>query len=115
MIPDRNIRVGRAIYKLVCNMFLEEIYNPFIKENITITNVEVSKDLKVAKLFFISKEKSLKKNIDELEKIKSFIRKKIAEEINLKYCPQIIFKFDVEEDRANKVDDLINRIKNNNL
>lgn len=115
MIPDRNIRVGRAIYKLVCNIFLEDIYNPFIKDNITITNVEVSKDLKVAKLFFISKDKDLKKNINELEKIKSFIRKKIAEEINLKYCPQIIFKFDFQEERANRVDELINKIKNDNF
>ncbi|MCX8059550.1 MAG: 30S ribosome-binding factor RbfA [Spirochaetes bacterium] len=113
MIPDRNIRVGRSIYKLICNLFFDEIYNKIIKDNVVITNVEVSKDLKVAKIFFIAKnrdEKIIDKILKELERLKSFLRKRIADEINLKYCPDIIFKFDYEEDRANRVDELIEKV-----
>jgi|YNPMSStandDraft_1061717.scaffolds.fasta_scaffold00587_2 ribosome-binding factor A len=115
MIPDRNRRVGRSIYKLICSLFVDEIYNQYVKDNITITNVELTKDLKIAKIFFITKDNNLNKSVSELEKLKPFFKKKIADEINLKFCPDIIFQFDKDEDRANRVDDLINKLRKKNL
>lgn len=130
MIPDRDKRVARAIYKLILKIFSMEIRDPILKNNILITKVELSKDLSIAKIYFhISNlkdknnktdfnnklnKKDEKKYLNHLNKLSGFLRKRIAEEINLKYCPSIRFQQDKSYNKGENVIKLLNKIKDEN-
>lgn len=81
---------------------------------LTITRVEMSKNLKTAHVFlslFGCKEKE--KTLDLLEMRKGFLRKSIASKTKLKYNPQLIFSLDTTPDFEERLDKIITRMKKN--
>lgn len=81
---------------------------------ITITNVRVSADLKIAKIYVSIMEKD--KREDTLEKIKSktkFIRSELASRITIKFVPELKFFLDDTLDYVEKIDELIKKIHEN--
>ena len=83
-------------------ILLQEVNDPRFKL-IAITDLEVSRDLSHAKIFFTIADQN--KNIDAtmqaLNKASSFLRSRLAEELNLRATPKLKFIYDasVEEGR----------------
>ena len=79
---------------------------------LTVTEVRVSPDLKVAKIFVSvfgdtpRKEKSM--NLLELQK--GFVRSELGRSIRLKFTPEIIFYLDESLDRAMNINKLLDQI-----
>ena len=92
-------------------MFISDIVIPEAGL-LTVTNVKVSDDLKIAKAYLSFLEN--KKPIDEvLEIIKSkhnLIRHHVGLNIELKYIPQLRFFHDDSLEYAQRIDDLILKI-----
>ncbi|MFQ5721280.1 MAG: 30S ribosome-binding factor RbfA [Candidatus Aminicenantales bacterium] len=81
---------------------------------ITITRVEMSKDLKTAYVFlslYGGQEKE--KIIEILEKRKGMLRKSIASKIKLKYNPLLIFLLDQTNAYQERIDKIIKAIRKN--
>ncbi len=81
---------------------------------LTITNVRVSADLKIAKIYISIMEKD--KREEALEKIKSktkFIRSELASRITIKFVPELKFFLDDTLDYVEKIDELIKKIHEN--
>lgn len=116
MIPDRDKRIAKAIYRLLLKIFSFEIRDSLLKDNIIITKVELTKDLSIAKIYFhitnSVENKTEKDYFKHFEKISGFLRKRIAEEINIKYCPSVRFFIDKGYNKGKDVLDLLNKIKN---
>lgn len=77
----------------------------------TITNVRISADLKIAKVYISIMEKE--KREEALEKIKSktkFIRSELASRITIKFVPELKFFLDDTLDYVEKIDALIKKI-----
>lgn len=80
----------------------------------TITNVRISADLKIAKVYISIMEKD--KREEALEKIKSktkFIRAELASRITIKFVPELKFFLDDTLDYVEKIDELIKKIHEN--
>jgi ribosome-binding factor A len=80
---------------------------------ITVTRVEMTPDLQAAHVylsFFGDIEACA--TLDLLEKRKGYIRKSIASEVKLKYNPTLIFSQDPTPEYQNRIDSLIERLKN---
>ena len=78
---------------------------------LTITNVKLSPDLKLARIYFsvFEKEKrefALNKINDKIK----FIRSELAHRINLKFVPELKFFIDDTLDYVEKIEGLIDRI-----
>ncbi|MEX2117067.1 MAG: 30S ribosome-binding factor RbfA [Bacteroidota bacterium] len=79
---------------------------------LTITDVQMSADLKNARIFVsvfgdaARKEKSLAL----LEEQKGFIRSELAHAVRLKFTPTIVFELDETLDRAMNIERIINKI-----
>ena len=93
---------------------LEEVKNPKIKGIVSVTSVHVTEDLKFADVFFsIMGQENI--NTDEvlegLNQIKGFLRKRVAEEIEIRYIPEIRVKIDDSIEHAVKISKLLNDLK----
>lgn len=82
-------RVSKEIMRVLNEVIRNDINDPRLL-NLVILDVEISSDLKRAKIFYTQLKEEEK--IDMIiEKAKNFIRKKIAEKIELKFIPEIFF------------------------
>ncbi|MEN3044925.1 MAG: 30S ribosome-binding factor RbfA [Candidatus Hydrothermales bacterium] len=84
-------RISKEIMKVINEVIREDINDPRIA-NLIILEVEVSNDLKKAKIHYTQLKEEKEENIEKvLERARSYIRKKIAEKIELKFMPEIFF------------------------
>lgn len=79
---------------------------------ITVTDVRMSPDLKVAKIYvsIFGDETRKKKSLALLELQKAFIRSTLGHQISIKYTPEIIFYLDETIDRAMNLENIFNQI-----
>jgi len=79
---------------------------------ITITRVEVSADLKTARVYLSAYgEVDPGQLLDSLEKKKGYLRKALASAIKLKYNPTLIFALDKALEYEDRIDRLIRQSK----
>ena len=80
---------------------------------ITITKVNMSRDLRYAKIFFSHIDTEL--TTEELEKKLNLNKNRISYymgyNLETQYVPQINFKFDQRYAKSNRIEDLLNKVK----
>ena len=110
-ISQRQKRVSSLIKEELSRLLIE-----FVQDSssglITVTGVEVSKDLKSAYVdlsIFGAEDKE--KVLALLEKRKGFLRKSIASKIKLKYNPMLIFSLDATSDYEKRIDEILEDVK----
>ncbi|PLX19020.1 MAG: 30S ribosome-binding factor RbfA [Candidatus Muiribacterium halophilum] len=106
-------RVNSMIQNMLCNILTRHVEDERFRF-ITITAVETTNDLRMAKVFYTvygKKEEEKKDLIKTLEKASGFLQKKLSEEIELRYTPKLIFEYDHTLERAAKLDELFKRIE----
>jgi len=78
---------------------------------LTITNVRVSPDLKVAKIYLSILEKEKRElALDKIENKKGYIRSELAHRIRIKFIPELKFFLDDTLDYVEKIEGLIKKI-----
>ena len=110
MDTQRQIRFGELIRSLLSDCLLKE---DFFDENInsssiTISFVRMSKDLKIANVYFMPL--GGKEADDVVAKLKEFsfvIRKVLSKKIVMKFLPKLYFVKDDSFDYAEKIENLI--------
>lgn len=109
---SRQDRVAEAIKQEVSLIVHDKIKDPRLGF-VTITGVELSQDLRYAKIFFsvLGDEEQHKKTQAALDSAVGFIRKLVSERINLRFSPEIIFREDRSAEYGNKIETIINEIK----
>jgi ribosome-binding factor A len=109
---DRMDKVSEALKREIMVILQEEINDPRVR-HVTIMRVEVTRDLNLAKVFYvISEEESGKEAVAKgLHKASGFIRGQLAERLPLKVTPQISFREDREKEREEAVERLFEKIK----
>ena len=109
-ISQRQLRVGEMIKQSLGMIFVKnEAKIPNLETNsITVTEVKMSQDLKVAKAFVLPLGgKDAEEKIEILRQFSFLIRKVLSKKINMKFLPKIIFAKDESFDYAEKIEKLI--------
>ena len=108
----RKEKVQDAIQKEICDILQNEIKDPRIGF-ITITGVEISDDLRYAKVFFsvLGKEEDKKKTKEALHSAMGFIRTMVAERIQLRFAPELVFKEDNSSEYSSHIQKVLDEIK----
>ena len=105
-------RVQEALRQEISRVALEEIKDPRIGF-LTITKVELTKDLRYAKVYFSvlggAKEKALA--LKGLNSAKGYIKGMVADRIKLRLVPEISFRIDESIEHTKEIYDLFERIK----
>ncbi len=111
---QRQLKVGEELRHLISNALLRNnFYDEHIKNNnITITEVNVSPDLKNAKVYVMPLGGENKLNVlNSLNKATGRLKKIISNNISLRQTPKLIFKIDETFEYAKKIDDILDKIK----
>ena len=109
-ISQRQLRVGEMIKQSLGMIFARnEAKVPNLDtNNITVTEVKMSQDLKVAKAFVLPLGgKNAKEIVDKLKEFSFVIRKVLSKKITMKYLPKLLFVKDESFDYAEKIENLI--------
>ncbi|MCK5487405.1 MAG: 30S ribosome-binding factor RbfA [Desulfobacterales bacterium] len=112
---SRADRVGGLIQKVLSNILKKNISDPRLKMA-TITGVKVSRNLKQARIYFITSGGRQKKGaaIKGFSSAHGFIKRTLAHELDLKYMPDIKFLYDESLEYGAHIDELIASIKGEN-
>ena len=103
-------RIASQIAKEVSNILSNESRDENFKM-VTITGAEVTNDLSFAKVYFtIMNEKEKDKILKELNEAAGFIRKEIAEVVELRHTPEISFYYDESIEYGNNIERIIKEI-----
>ncbi len=106
-------RVENLIKEEISLIFLRQLQDPAFGF-LTVTNVKVSPDLKIAKIYLSVMDKEKRKEV--LEKVinkSKFIRSELASRIRIRYVPELKFFIDDTLDYVEKIEGLIKKIHEN--
>lgn len=103
------------------SLFLQEISTFFLRiaqeepslQDLYITRVQLSTDYGLCSVFFhiAGGEKVFKEKLPLLILYKPSLRSAIAQAIQSRYTPELLFKYDEAFDKQKKVDELIEKLK----
>ena len=112
MLHKRANRVGDLIREVICEMLLKDLNDPRL-ELVTITEVEVTEDLRLAKVFFsaMGNRSQEEASLHGLQSATGYIRKRLGRELRLRYIPDLLFKVDHSFDYGSKIDQLFETLK----
>ena len=97
----------------IAGLLLRKIKDPRV-QSVTITGVKLTNDLKKARIYFVLRggdDKKKEEALRGMQSAKGFIRHELGNTLNLKYIPEIDFYYDGSFDYAERIETLIDRIK----
>ncbi len=107
----RSDRVARAIQQEVAILLVEKLVDPGLR-NASVTRVEVSGDLALAKIFYtVSGGKKARTEAERgFRRAGGFIRTHIAKTINLRFTPSLQFHYDLSAEKVAELEGLFQEI-----
>lgn len=110
----RSNRIAEEIKRDIANLLRDELKDPRIGF-VTLTSVEVSNDLRHAKVFVSTMEaaEEREKTLQALNKAQGFIRNELGKRLRLRYTPEIVFVFDESIEHGAKILKLLNQVQDN--
>jgi ribosome-binding factor A len=104
---NRPERVGEAIRDELAVLLAREVHDPGVGF-ITLTQVKVSPDLQLARVYYTSMgdEKALKETAKALGRATAFLRRQVAQRLRLRKAPELQFFYDesiAHHDRIEKI------------
>ena len=109
-VSQRQLRVGEMIKQSLGMIFSRnEAKVPNLEtNNITVTEVKMSQDLKIAKAYVLPLGgKDAEEIIKQLKEYSFLIRKVLSKQVIMKYLPKILFAKDESFEYAEKIENLI--------
>ncbi|NLK85766.1 MAG: 30S ribosome-binding factor RbfA [Aeromonadales bacterium] len=107
----RNERVAAAVMRELADVLRNELKDPRVK-NATITEVDVSPDLKNARVyisFLTDNQDEIKEAMKGLKNAKGFLRSQVAARLSLRYMPDLDLRYDSLLTESMKLDALIQK------
>ena len=112
MTTQRPERIQEALRQEVSRIVHHELKDPRLGF-ITITGVELTKDLRYAKIYFSVLGDSKKKRLalHGLNSAKGYIKNLIADRIKLRLMPELDFRIDESFEEIKKIHEILDKLK----
>ncbi len=104
-------RLNNTFVEKISEILHDEVKDKDVKF-VTITDVRITNDLSFAKVYFTSLEEDKKKITESLNKASGFIRSALCNKIQIRKMPEIHFVYDESFEYGEKIDNIIEEIKN---
>ena len=108
----RSERIQELLLEEISNIIQKGLKDPRITGFITVTGVEVSENLKHAKVFVsvMGSDKEKADSLEGLESAKGHIRSQLGKTLYLRAIPELAFKNDETAEYATNIQKLLNKI-----
>jgi len=107
-------RVSGLIQKTLSEILRKTIKDPRL-ELTTITTVKMSRDLRIARIYYTipSGKKDIKRVEEGFKSSSGFIKRKLAGKLGLRYMPDLKYFYDDSFDYGAHIEDVLKSIKTN--
>lgn len=103
-------RIGSNLVKEISYILATEVKDSDIKF-VTVTDVKVTNDLSFAKVYVTVLDETRKKEtIEALKNARGFIRKELADRVELRHIPELEFVYDESIAYGAKIEDIIEEL-----
>jgi ribosome-binding factor A len=124
---QRADRVSQQILETLARIMLTEVRDPRV-QNLQFTDVELSEDLRHAKVFFVpmleglepaeeleqsdvDTDPELQEIFEGLEHMTGFLRSKLGERLELRHVPELLFRYDLSVSRGRRIEKLLDEVR----
>jgi len=107
---QRQLRVGELIRHALSDILLRgDVHDPALEGAVvTVPEVRMSSDLKVAMVFVVPLGgKDGAAIVEAFERNRKFLRGDVAHRVNLRYAPDLKFRLDTSFDEGDRIDALL--------
>jgi|SRR4051812_32921084 ribosome-binding factor A len=114
MPPNRRSdRVAESIREEVATFLHEGAKDPRLVAMVTVTAVEVTRDLRQAQVFvsILGSEAERKTTFDALNSLASHLRSRLARSLRLRVAPEVTFRLDESVARAARIESLLAEVR----
>jgi ribosome-binding factor A len=107
----RTERVSDLLREEISNLVRTELHDPRLAGLVTITNVDVSPDLRRADVgvSVLGSDEERASTMKALAHARPFIKRELSHRVKLRYVPDVHFVSDVSMERAQEVTDILRR------
>ena len=104
----RTQRIAERMQKELSEIFLFDIADPRLK-GVSVTDVRIDRELAFANIYVSAIEGSIRSEeiLESLDHAKGFLRYELSQRIELRTFPQLRFHWDPTFERAERIDQLI--------
>ena len=112
----RSQKVADMIQREISSLILKGLKDPRIGF-VTITGVDVTLDLRHAKIFItvIGEEESKKASLEGLRQAVPFIRRHLGRELRMKFAPALHFEYDKSLEYGNHIENILKEINSTDI
>ena len=111
-MTKRTKRLNALLKEVISEVILKEVRNPHIAQFTTVTQVDISRDLRHAKISIsvIGEDKEREETIKALGTAAGFIGVHAAKQVVMHHFPSLTFHLDTSVDKQMKIDSLLKKI-----
>lgn len=116
MSSRRQKQINQTIRRELSDLLARHVSDPRIGGIISITEVDISPDLRQAKVYIsvMGSDQEKAEVFEGLECASDFLRHELGERIRIRYIPKLIFKRDDSLEKAEHLFQLINQTASEN-
>ena len=105
---SRNQRLGTEVLRTLSELLRFEVKDPSLK-NVSLTGVELSRDLSVARVYFsmLDPADSAEPVEQGLERAAGFLRSKLGRTLKIRHVPELRFAHDDSAEESVRISNLI--------
>ncbi len=109
----RSAKVADAIRVELATLLVSKVSDPKL-QGVSISRVEVTDDLSIARIFFsvLNNSEGLGAAEKGLQRAKGFMRSHIAKTLNLRFTPELQFRYDETAQKVEELDTIFQEIAN---
>ena len=109
----RSDRVAEAIREEVATFLQEGVKDPRVVGLVTVTAVEVTRDLRSAKIFvsILGSDEERRATFEGLESVAGHLRSRLGRSLRLRVAPELQFREDQSVTRAARIESLLAQVR----
>ncbi len=112
MAKQRTDRLNSLLKEVISDVIKREVRNPHVNELMTVTRVEITKDLRQAKVYIsvIGSEGQKAETIEALQTAAGFIAVNASKKVVMRYFPALTFILDESVDKHMRIEKLLGEL-----
>ena len=113
MVIKRTDRLNSLLKEVISEVIHRQVRNPHVNELVTVTRVDITKDLHYAKVYIsvIGSKEAKQETLQALESAAGFIAVNASKKVVMRYFPTLTFKLDDGVDKHMRIEELLHEIK----
>lgn len=112
MTKQRISRLNSLLKEVISDVIRHAVRNPHVNELVTVTRVDVSRDLHHAKVYIsvIGSQAQREETLAALQSAAGFIAVNASKEVVMRYFPALSFKIDDSVEKHMRIEELLGEI-----